>query len=939
MASPEDRSTYQHPASADDSESKILFTDDIDVLDVVDFPCLVDDNTVEFLRSHGRILFLSRGPPGSGKGTVASRLHELYPGSRIYWADKMFLSPLAPPRTKETLKQSHELCLQKTTKYMQQNEPVIINRSTNMRVWETSQYLQIAAMYGYTVIILDIDKNLILKPEVLAVTNSKGLDQNYMTNRMKQWEHIYPYAMGWSPRPRDAAFLLHRYGDLYAELTNHDNGIVLRPVQCAQFFPFCIARVCWFGWDEQDRKYCHSELVKKAYGSKDTITVFGYALLGDLVMAVVKLTEAQAALMGTNGNPVNRETITSRYKNAQEYEKYDEMLCTVDLSSMFAKNESDETDVLEEGERYYELPPPSQVSFIVLGSTAAGAIKYSSAVQHAGLLLNHMHSWDDMGAAPRICMDVNGISVYGTHMDTSDDLCLLIVDKNTVKLDVVFTGHYQAYTTRSSDRCPTWSAGLKRHIPKEHHVLDYVQRTAAMRTGHGEPASSQKDAVQQLLDSVDAPCLKHDGTQQFLRTHGRLFIVVRGPSGSGKEIVADTLEELYANSSNTTTSSEISECHSSTTASAPPDSALNKIESYMKNDVPMLYRYTDIMVWQVTKYLALASKYGYTVIVVDMPHHLASNPRAPYIAMGRSNQAKQWEEVYPFAMGWSPRPRDAAWLLQRFRQIRNILHDEDTTLTPGDITSSHVYPFCLAKLCLFGYSAADKDYCKSEKLRHAYGRSDTLRVFGYAVTRGFVFAMVELSEDQASLTGRLEGVDEGDENIDAVARQLTLSLGFQTWEEVPCTVDMAKFARTNGSTDGENLHLVGNKINLRDVPPSRITFMPLGSIDGTEYRYSKAVAYPWLSLSSMLRSWRAAEDRCTKRIKDIDVYGSLAPPDKACMLVVDHVTIKLDVVFTGYYQPYATSLSGRSRSHAQSAGSTRWPSNWGGRYRLSNQRS
>ncbi|XP_049270572.1 uncharacterized protein LOC119389993 isoform X1 [Rhipicephalus sanguineus] len=1317
----EDSGTCQLPASADGSVGKIVFTDDIDVLDIVDFPCLVDDDTIEFLRSHGRILFLSRGPPGSGKGTVATRLHELYPGSRIYWSDKMFLTPLAPPRTKETLKQSHDLCMQKITEYMQQNAPVIINRNTNMGVWETSPYLRIAAMYGYTVIILNIDKNLILKPEVLAVTNSKGLDQSYMKNRLKQWENIYPYAMGWSPRPRDAAFLLCRYRELSAGLAN--NGIVLKPIQCEQFFPFCIARLCWFGWDERDRHYCHSEPVKKAYGSKDRITVLGYAAVGDLIMAVVELTEAQAALMGGSELPASLETAISRHANDHEC---DEMLCTVDLHNMSVQNDSDETVVLEEGAACRELPPPSRMSFILLGSTTAKAIKYSSAVLHASLLHNHMRSWRDTGAAPRMCVDADGVSVYGTPTDASDDMCLLITDKKTVRLDAIFTGHYQAHTSRLSGRDRMWSTGNKKCVSQDHHTFDrYLQNTATMRTAHREPDSYPADVVRQVLDSVDAPCLKHDGTRQYLSTHGRLLILVRGPSGSGKDIVAARLEELYMGSSKPAGSSDASE---PTTASVPPGTALNKIEGYMKNDTPVLYSYTDIMVWHITKYLALASKYGYTVVIVDMPHQPASdakqsaaqpsvaaavapeapartttppmrlspappnsvatpadaavtppiaepvlalpaaapttmpmssdqtdslageeqhkkdeenlgvfrevtavtlaamsnalekadaetkedvseapasctaedmedgeeneeakeeddeengskesgdakapmlknsyredqwsplNPegrkqydrqfllmlqgepmsltkpfglpnldiikdtddeengskesgdaKAPMLklsyckdqwsplnpegrkqydrqfllmlqgkpmclkklsglpkldiitdtamlhklpnlprggpyqgsgetsigggpsrgamvrgahpehlfmppyarnsvrgggpsrrqsqpgcsgdkpkkvitlssslhpgaacgavklhvaqnawkplhksaaeivdeeaasakalskAMGESNQVKRWEEVHPFAMGWSPRPRDAAWLLQRFRQIRNTLHNEDPKLAPRDVASSHVYPFCLARLCLFGSSAADKDYCLSEKVRQAYGRSDTLRVFGYAVTQGFVFAMVELSDDQATLTGHLDIADENDGDVGAVTRQLSLRLGFRTWEEVGCIVDLAKFAPTEGCADRNDLHFVGNRINLKDLQPSRVTFMPLGSIDGTDYSYSKAVAAPWQLLSSKLRSWRAAKVNCVRSVNDIEVCGSAVSTDDACLLVIDHATIELDVVFTGYYQPHTTSLSGRSWSHAQNAGSTRPPFNRGGRCRPFNR--
>ncbi|XP_075745688.1 uncharacterized protein LOC119174441 isoform X2 [Rhipicephalus microplus] len=906
----------------DGSEGKTLFTDDIDVLDVVDFPCLVDDDTMKFLRSHGRILFLSRGPPGSGKGTVAERLHELYPGSRIYWSDKMFLTPLAPPRTKETLSQSHELCLQKITKYMQQNEAVIINRNTNMTVWEASPYLRIAATYGYTVIILNIDKNFILKPEVLAVTNSKGLDQRWMTNRLKQWEHIYPYAMGWSPRPRDAAFLLRRYRELSAALA--DKGIILKPVQCEQFFPFCIARLCWFGWDERDRSFCHSEPVEKAYGSKDTITVFGYAMVCDLVMAVVVLTEAQAALMGGSEQPANLETAISRH--AGNRKECDEMVCTVGLQT-FVQNESDETVVLEEGAVCCELPPPSRVSFILLGSATDKAIKYSSALARASLLRHHMHSWRDTGAAPKVCVDTDGVSVYGKLADTTNETCLLIVDKKTVRLDTVFTGYYQAHTSRSSGRDRMWSTGNDKCESQDRRTFHrYMQGTATMPTPPRKPNCYSADVVQRVLDSVDAPCLKHGGTQHFLRYHGRLLVMVRGPPGSGKDIVAARLGELYTSSSKQTALSEPSK----PTTTSVPLGDLNKMEDCMKGNAPMLYYYTETLVLHITRYLALASKYGYTVIIIDMPHKDASESKAPYKAMGESNEKIQWEEVHPFATGWSPRPKDAAQLLQRFRQIRNILKNEDSTLAPKDVASSHVYPFCLARVCLFGSSVADKDYCLSEKVMQAYGRSDTLRVFGYAVTQGFVFAMVKLTDDQASLTGRLDSVDENND-VGEVTRQLSLSLGFQTWDEVGCIVDMAKF--TEGCDDGNNLHFVGKRIGLEDLQLSRITFMPLGSIDGTEYSYSKAVSAPWLLLCSKLRSWRAAEINCERTINEIEVYGSAVSTDNECLLLVDHATTELDVVFTGYYQPYRTSRSNHSRSHAQNTGSKRLPFNRDGHYK------
>ncbi|KAL3195835.1 hypothetical protein MRX96_015720 [Rhipicephalus microplus] len=88
-------------------------TDTTQLLERVDAPCLKHEATLDFLRTHGRLLFLVRGPPGSGKNIVAAELEELYPECRSYWSDKLFSSPVAPERNTVTMRESHDLCLSK----------------------------------------------------------------------------------------------------------------------------------------------------------------------------------------------------------------------------------------------------------------------------------------------------------------------------------------------------------------------------------------------------------------------------------------------------------------------------------------------------------------------------------------------------------------------------------------------------------------------------------------------------------------------------------------------------------------------------------------------------------------------------------------------------------------------------------------------------------
>lgn len=462
-------------------------------------------------------------------------------------------------------------------------------------------------------------------------------------------------------------------------------------------------------------------------------------------------------------------------------------------------------------------------------------------------------------------------------------------------------------------------------------VQQFQEQSMEAASGDAGGADCPTDTTQ-LLDRVDVPCLKDEATLRFLRTHGRLFVLVRGPPGSGKNIVAAELEELYPDSrsywSDKLFNSPVAPERNSFSIRESHDLCLSKIEGFMKNDVPMIInRNTNVMVWEISKFLVLASRYGYTIILVDMPHHFVLDPKVltatnnkglgePYI----SNRVRQWEEVHPFATGWSPRPKDAAKLLHRYRHLRKVLYEEDPALAPKDIASSHVFPFCLARVCVFGRTTSESDYCSSEKVKKAYGRCDTVHVFGYAVTRGFVFAVAELTEDQALL---VKGSDHdgsdgmagraGDDEVDDLTQRMCLSLSPQNWEDVSCIVDLAKFASSDngaGDVEGGALRRAKDKTDLKSTDPSRITIMPLGSMEGTEYSYARAVGTPWALLAKKLRAWTASKaEGAVKKVGDVHIYTASESVSDSCCLLIEDEAVELDVVFTGYYQPHTTPLS------------------------------
>lgn len=345
----------------------------------------------------------------------------------------------------------------------------------------------------------------------------------------------------------------------------------------------------------------------------------------------------------------------------------------------------------------------------------------------------------------------------------------------------------------------------------------------------------------------------------------------------------------------------------------------------MIQDVPFIVNInTNVEVWEINPFLQMAAKHSYTVILVNMPHHFVMTAQTlsevtmvktkPYTLEKKylSRRLREWEEVHPYATGWSPRLRDAAELLNRFRQIRVALQQGDTGMVLRDAVSIMATPFALARISLFGRTKADKQYCESKKVREACGRKDTLTVFGYAVSEGFVYAMVTLTKEQVFLA---KGPCDGANGSSAEAEQDDLPLFCAAtlrmdddWKEVRSEVDLHKFI---GKEAGHSLVIkADSRTNLHGLDPSSITIIPLGMCEATDVSYCRAVGSSWALLSSKLRSWSALGELSghPRRIAGIDVFGSLEAAGDACLLV-DEETVEIGAVFTGLYYPHKTASS------------------------------
>ncbi|KAH9377122.1 hypothetical protein HPB48_008275 [Haemaphysalis longicornis] len=288
-----------------------------DVLELLKVPYLKEEDTVAFLRTHRRLLFLVRGPPASGKKAVRKAIEMLYPGSQVYHANMFFKGDAIPGWNSDTRGQAHEICRNKINEFMTDDVPFIININTNVEVWEVNPFLEMAARHSYTVILVNMPHHFIMTAETLAEvttarTKSYTLDKKYLSRRLREWEEVHPYAMGWSPRLTDAAELLNRFRKIRAALQKLDPGMVPKDAVSILATPFALARICLFGRTKADKEYCESQKVREACGRKDTLTVFGYAVSEGFVYALVTLTEAQVSLAEGPNDGSNRQSAADK---------------------------------------------------------------------------------------------------------------------------------------------------------------------------------------------------------------------------------------------------------------------------------------------------------------------------------------------------------------------------------------------------------------------------------------------------------------------------------------------------------------------------------------------------------------------------------------------------------------------------------------------------
>jgi len=180
------------------------------------YPFLSDKNTISHVR-RSKILFLMRGPPGSGKSTVVHRLQTLYPDVVVCSADNFFVTSDGSYQwDHRKLSDAHQACQMKAQEAAKRGQNIVID-NTNIRRWEMSEYYRIAGDNGYTVIVIIPQTPWLLDPTQLVRRNKHGISPKMCQDKVDTFRKTHPFYWAWFLNQSDSAELLklaNKYFDI-----------------------------------------------------------------------------------------------------------------------------------------------------------------------------------------------------------------------------------------------------------------------------------------------------------------------------------------------------------------------------------------------------------------------------------------------------------------------------------------------------------------------------------------------------------------------------------------------------------------------------------------------------------------------------------------------------------------------------------------------------
>ena len=174
----------------------------------LDFPFLIDENTVKWVKSNN-VIFIMRGLPGSGKSTIVKSMKNVYGHVdsnkiAVCSADAYFMKNGFYKFDASKLKDAHGECQLQVREAAKLRTNVIVIDNTNILFWEFAPYIKIGRDEGYIPVLVETRTPWRMDANVLQDKNAHGVSKNVLQKKIDIYSSPPPLYFGWFLGNRDS---------------------------------------------------------------------------------------------------------------------------------------------------------------------------------------------------------------------------------------------------------------------------------------------------------------------------------------------------------------------------------------------------------------------------------------------------------------------------------------------------------------------------------------------------------------------------------------------------------------------------------------------------------------------------------------------------------------------------------------------------------------
>ena len=426
----------------------------------MDFPFLVDDNTIRWIRSN-HVMFIMRGLPGSGKSTLVNQIKSIYGKDAmgdftVCSADDFFTINGNYQFDSSRLSDAHEDCQNRMKGAVTSRVRTIVIDNTNVMYWEMKTYIQTANREGYHVILVEPKTPWRLDATVLAQKNSHRVPKEALQKKVNAYHPAVPLYYGWFLSSYDGRRLTDQSQKLlklclekcdkfhsdFQEFSSMPNRASLlnyysrRKEKGSQILSklHCTAKFCGKArkgkYPPDTLDYVSNETVFASLGHLSKLCVIGFVITKSTFGARVELSDIQLELYGQSDNEFmdgKQNCSTTKVNSSFEYVGAEENENLENMNS------------IEKTTNFYPVPGKGRRAHITLG-TADGV-----APVQTGLDLLEAVDFEKNASKEKLYYNIFTYQIPESKFVLRryrHDMWVLYTSGQTMLFDALFTANY-----------------------------------------------------------------------------------------------------------------------------------------------------------------------------------------------------------------------------------------------------------------------------------------------------------------------------------------------------------------------------------------------------------------------------------------------------------------------------------------------------------------